>query len=140
MQPRLTLTAPIGGVVAELGAREGMTVMAGRDAVPHQRPGHGVGQRRDAGKPRRQVRPGKPVEARTPALPGEVFKGKVSAILPEVNPATRTLKARIEVANAGGRLKPGMFATRRFHAGGAEARSLLVPTEAVIQTGKRAAS
>ena len=38
-----------------------------------------------------EVRPGNAVEARTPALPGTVFKGRVSAILPEVNPATRTI-------------------------------------------------
>ena len=55
-----------------------------------------------------------PVEARAPALPGTTFKGKVSAILPEVNPATRTLKARVELANPGGRLVPGMFATVTF--------------------------
>ena len=71
---------------------------------------------------RRRCAPAMPVEARTPALPGKVFKGKVSAILPEVNPATRTLKARIEVANPGGELMPGMFATVEFHAGGAQAR------------------
>ncbi len=62
----------------------------------------------------RQVRPGNAVEARTPAFPGEVFKGKVSAILPEVNATTRTLKARIELANPQGELVPGMFATVDF--------------------------
>jgi len=83
-----------------------------------------------------QVRPGNPVEARTPAAPGAVFKGKVSAILPEVNPATRTIKARIELANPGGQLVPGMFATVNFAP--AERKDvLLVPSEAVIQTGKR---
>ena len=50
-QPRITLTAPISGVVAELMAREGMTVMPGAHAVPHQRPGHGLGEGRSARKP-----------------------------------------------------------------------------------------
>ena len=63
-----------------------------------------------------EVRPGNAVEARTPALPGSVFKGRVSAILPEVNATTRTLKARIELANPGRRLVPGMFATIDFAA------------------------
>jgi Cu(I)/Ag(I) efflux system membrane fusion protein len=76
------------------------------------------------------------VEARTPALPGTTFKGRVNAILPEVAVATRTLKVRIEVANADGRLVPGMFATVNF-ALAAKRQMLLVPTEAVIQTGKR---
>src|SRR5947208_771263 len=83
-----------------------------------------------------QVRPGNPVEARTHAGTGTVFKGKVSAILPEVNPATRTIKARIELANPGGQLVPGMFATVNF-APAARKDVLLVPSEAVIETGKR---
>jgi Cu(I)/Ag(I) efflux system membrane fusion protein len=70
-------------------------------------------------------------------LPGTVFKGAVQAILPEVNQTTRTLKARVELANAGGKLVPGMFVSMRF-ADAASARVLLVPSEAVIQTGRRA--
>ena len=82
------------------------------------------------------VRPGNAVEARTVALPGSLFKGRVNAILPEVNATTRTLKARIELANPDGRLVPGMFATIDF----APARrkdAVLVSSEAVIRTGKR---
>ena len=133
---RFTVIAPTAGVVTELGAREGMTIMAG--AMLFRINGLGtvwinaeVPENSAA-----QVRPGNPVEARTPALPGTTFKGRVNAILPEVNPATRTLKVRIEVANADGRLVPGMFATINF-APVAKKEMLLVPTEAVIQTGKR---
>ena len=133
---RLTITAPIGGVVGELSAREGMTVMAG---APLFRLNGLSTVWVNAEVPESvaaQVRPGNPVEARAPALPGEVFKGKVSAILPEVNPATRTLKARIEVANLAGALVPGMFATVNFSPA-TRKDVLLVPSEAVIQTGKR---
>jgi Cu(I)/Ag(I) efflux system membrane fusion protein len=133
---RLTVTAPTGGVVAELGTREGMTVMPGallfringldtvwvNAEIPESQAS--------------QVRAGSAVEARAPALPGTVFKGRVSALLPEVNPATRTLKARVELANPGHRLVPGMFASVNF-APAARKEALLVPTEAVIQTGKR---
>src|SRR5947208_6213678 len=83
-----------------------------------------------------QVRPGNPVEARTPAVSGTLFKGKVAAILPEVNPATRTIKARIELANPSGQLVPGMFATISF-APATRKDVLLVPSEAVISTGRR---
>jgi membrane fusion protein, copper/silver efflux system len=83
-----------------------------------------------------ELRAGTPVEARTAAVPDKVFKGKVSAILPEVSPATRTLKARIELANPGGELKPGMFATVDF-TGAPRKEALLVPSEALIRTGKR---
>ncbi len=133
---RLTVTAPTGGVVAELGTREGMTVMPGallfringldtvwvNVEIPESQAS--------------LVRRDSAVEARTPALPGSVFKGRVSALLPEVAPTTRTLKARVELANPGHRLAPGMFATVNFTPA-ARPEVLMVPTEAVIQTGKR---
>jgi Cu(I)/Ag(I) efflux system membrane fusion protein len=136
VQARLTLVAPATGVVAELGAREGMTVAPGsllfringldtvwvNAEVPEAQSG--------------EVQVGNPVEARTPGLPGKVFKGKVSAILPEVNPTTRTLKARVELANPRTELKPGMFATVNFTPV-ARREALLVPSEAVIRTGRR---
>ena len=136
VQPRVTITAPIGGVVGELTAREGMTVMAG---APLFRLNGLSTVWMNAEIPEAaaaQVRPGNAVEARTTAVSGTVFKGKVSAILPEVNPATRTIKARIELANPGGQLVPGMFATVTFTPT-APKDVLLVPSEAVIQTGKR---
>jgi len=133
---RLTVAAPIGGVVAELSAREGMTVMAGAPLFRINGLGTVWVNAEVRENQASEVRVGNLVEARTPALPGMVFKGKVSAILPEVNPATRTLKARVELANPEGELKPGMFATVDFTPA-ARKEALLVPTEAVIQTGKR---
>jgi Cu(I)/Ag(I) efflux system membrane fusion protein len=135
-QARVTLRAPVSGVVAELGAREGMTVMAGATLfriaslgavwvvaeVPEAQAGMLV--------------PGANVEARVPAYPADAFAGRLSAILPEVNAATRTVRARVEVANPAGKLKPGMYATLTFSARGRE--GLLVPSEAVIRTGERA--
>jgi Cu(I)/Ag(I) efflux system membrane fusion protein len=136
LQPRFTLAAPLGGVVAELGVREGMTLMAG--ATLFRINGLGtvwiyaeIPESRAA-----QVRPGAGVEVRTPSLPGRLFRGKVAAILPEVNPATRTVKARVEVVNSGSMLVPGMFAAIDF-APSKEAEVLLVPAEAVIHTGAR---
>ena len=82
------------------------------------------------------LRPGAKVQARSPAAPGTTFEGKVQAILPDVNPTTRTLKARVELANPGVRLVPGMFVQMQFMDMRAD-KSLLIPTEAVIQTGKR---
>ena len=69
-------------------------------------------------------------------MPGTTFEGTVQAILPEVNPLTRTLKARVELANPGARLVPGMFVSMQFTDLRAE-KALLVPTEAIIQTGRR---
>jgi Cu(I)/Ag(I) efflux system membrane fusion protein len=133
---RMTVNAPVSGVVTELNAREGMTVAAGAPLlringfetvwVNAEVPETAVAQ----------VRPDSAVEASVSALPGQLFKGKVGAILPEVNPATRTLKARIELANPKGELVPGMFASIRLTPS-TRAQALLVPSEAVIRTGTR---
>jgi Cu(I)/Ag(I) efflux system membrane fusion protein len=136
VQPRLTIIAPISGVVGELAVREGTTVMNG---APLFRINGLNTIWVNADVPEAlaaQVRAGNAVEARTPSLPGTVFKGKVSAILPEVNAATRTLKARVELANPGTRLVPGMFAAVNFTPAASD-DVLTVPTEAVIQTGRR---
>jgi Cu(I)/Ag(I) efflux system membrane fusion protein len=135
-QPRITLFAPIGGVITELMAREGMTVMAGATLFRI----NGLGTVwANAEVPESQsalLRPGARVQAKSPAAPGAIFDGKVQAIVPEVNPTTRTLKARLEIANPQGTLVPGMFVQMQFmdtRAG----KALLIPTEAVIQTGRR---
>ena len=137
VQPRYTLTAPIGGVIAELGAREGMTAAAGAMLFRINGLGSVWIYAEIPESAAARVTPGTAVEARTPALPERVFKGRVAALLPEVNATTRTLKARVEIANAGGVLTPGMFASVNF-APAARASVLLVPSEAVIQTGQRA--
>ena len=135
-QARATITAPLGGVVVELLAREGMTVMAGTTLFRI----NGLATVwANAEVPESQsalLRPGAKVQARSPAAPGTAFEGKVQAILPEVNPATRTLKARLELANPGARLVPGMFVTMQLVDMRTE-KALQVPTEAVIRTGKR---
>jgi Cu(I)/Ag(I) efflux system membrane fusion protein len=136
-QARITITAPVGGVVTELTVREGMTVMAG---APMFRI-NGLGTVwANAEVPESQaalLRPGTRVVATTAAAPGTAYEGRVQALLPDINATTRTLKARVELANPGQRLVPGMFVSIRFmdlRAG----KTLLVPTEAVIQTGRRA--
>ncbi len=133
---RTTITAPASGVITELGAREGMTIMSGATLFRI----NGLGTVWiNAEVPENiaaQVRPSNPVEVRTPALPDTTFRGRVTAILPEVTQATRTLKVRIEIANADGQLVPGMFATINFTPA-VKKKSLLVPTEALIRTGTR---
>jgi Cu(I)/Ag(I) efflux system membrane fusion protein len=133
---RITLAAPINGVIAELGVREGMTVMPGMTLfkivdlssvwvnaeVPEAQAAW--------------LRPGSAVIARVAAYPETRFEGRVGAILPEVNAATRTVRSRVELANPGARLKPGMFATLSFSAARGE-EAVLVPSEAVIRTGTR---
>ncbi|MES3041572.1 MAG: efflux RND transporter periplasmic adaptor subunit [Pseudomonadota bacterium] len=135
-QPRLAITAPISGVISELAIREGMTVMPGSllfriNGLSRVWVNAEVPEAMAA-----QVRPGTTVEAEATAFPGKVFTGRVSAILPDVDATTRTLKARVELANPQAELVPGMFATLHFTSP-ARAQVLLVPSEAVIRTGTR---
>jgi len=68
-------------------------------------------------------------------LPGRAFYGRVSYILPGVDPASRTLKARIAFDNPGGLLKPDMYGQVEIRTGGA--RRLMAPESAVLDSGDR---
>jgi membrane fusion protein, heavy metal efflux system len=57
-----------------------------------------------------RVRPGQEVRLTVTAFPQSIFSGKVILINSVVDPDTRTVKVRTEVANPDGRLKPDMFA------------------------------
>lgn len=136
VQARFTLTAPVAGVVTELAVREGMTVMAGAPLFRINGEEQIWINAELAENAASQIRPGDPVEVRSPALGAQLFRGKVSALLAEINPATRTQKARITLANRDGQFVPGMFVNvRLMPASGRE--FLLVPSEAVIPTGTR---
>ncbi len=71
------------------------------------------------------------------AFPGEMFEGKVVFVDPILNEKTRTVRARLNVENADGRLKPGLF-VRAEVAVGSDTSVLQVPVTAVMKTGKRA--
>ena len=83
-----------------------------------------------------QIGIGSVAEIELTYFPGEVFRGTVRFIEPEFSEATRTLQAKIEVANQDGRLRSGMFGTVRFHPTAAR-DALVVPTQAVLRTGQR---
>ncbi len=53
---------------------------------------------------------GQPVEVTTDGVSGLKFTGKITALDPMVDPATRNLRVRATLANEGARLRPGMFA------------------------------
>ncbi|NML16957.1 efflux RND transporter periplasmic adaptor subunit [Azohydromonas caseinilytica] len=132
-----TITTPGGGLIAELMVRQGMTVTAGMTlaringlstvwveaALPEAQAG--------------SVSVGQPATVRLAADTGEPLRGKVSAILPEANAETRTLRVRVELPNPGLRLRAGMFAQVQLQ-GSAQGEAVTVPTEAVIRTGRRA--
>ena len=79
---------------------------------------------------------GSRVDATATAWPGRTFEGEVIALLPQVDPTTRTLTARVALDNPGFALSPGMFVTLDFTGRRTEPQ-LVVPSEAVIETGER---
>ena len=105
----LTIYAPSGGIVIEKVANEGMYVQTGSkiytiadlsvvwvylDAYESDVP---------------WLRYGQQVEFTTESYPGEIFKGRVAFIDPMFSNETRTVRVRVNVPNADGKLKPGMF-------------------------------
>jgi len=108
---RLTIFAPIGGVVTHLAVREGDYVQTGApiatiadlsrlwldmEAYESQLP---------------MLRWGQRVTFTVEAHPGETFEGRISFIEPLVDERTRTAAVRVAVENPERRLKPGMFAS-----------------------------
>jgi len=69
------------------------------------------------------------------ALPGQTLEGWVNYIHPELDPQTRTVKARLLVPNPGGVLRPNMLAGVEIFAE-AKADILTIPREALIDTGE----
>jgi membrane fusion protein, copper/silver efflux system len=137
VQPRLVLRAPIDGVIAEVMVREGMAVAAGATLLRITGTGTVWAQAEVPESQAALLKVGTPVRAGVLARPGLSFAGRVQALLPEVNPATRTITARVEFGNRGMHLVPGMTVQMSFADLKAE-KVLLVPSSAVIQTGQRA--
>jgi len=109
----LTVYSPIGGVVIEKHANEGMYVQTGTkiytiadlsevwvhlDAYESDVP---------------WLRYGQQVEFTTETYPGETFKGRIAFIDPVLDRQTRTVEVRLNVPNPDGKLKPGMFVRAR---------------------------
>ena len=69
------------------------------------------------------------------AYPGETFRGTVSHIYSTLNAEARTVRVRVDMPNPELRLKPGMFGTVTLVTDAA--RMLVVPKEAVLDTGLR---
>jgi Cu(I)/Ag(I) efflux system membrane fusion protein len=135
-QARFTLSAPVSGVVAELGVREGVAVSPGMTLfrIAGLEKVWAVAEVPEAQAVR--LARGQKVKAVLQADASQTFDGELKEILPQVSANTRTLQARFEVDNKGGKLTPGMLL--RLQVAGPSSSRLVVPSEAVIRTGKRA--
>ncbi len=80
------------------------------------------------------VRVGDEADMRVMAVPGTLFRGRLTYIYPYAESRTRTIKARLEFDNAELLLKPDMFADVTIHASPRE-DVVVVPSEAVLRSG-----
>ncbi|QSX35359.1 efflux RND transporter periplasmic adaptor subunit [Shewanella avicenniae] len=78
---------------------------------------------------------GQPAQVSIPAMGIKDLEGKIDYIYPELDPVTRSLRVRVVLDNPSIKLRPNTLAKVSIF-GGANKDALVVPQEALIQTGK----
>jgi Cu(I)/Ag(I) efflux system membrane fusion protein len=129
------VVARASGIVTQIGARPGAQVAPGQSIVTIAGLSRVLVVAEVPEAMLGQVRVGLPVQVAFPAYAGEVRPGRIDYIYPQLNTEARTARARITLVNPGGRLRAGMFANVTVQGTGGSA--LVVPSEAVIDTGRR---
>ncbi|KLU23395.1 RND transporter MFP subunit [Caballeronia mineralivorans PML1(12)] len=135
-QTHVTLSAPSTGVITELNVRDGAMVSPGQTLakVAGLNPLWLVVEVPEALA--LQVKAGMSVDAVFAGDATQHFTGHIREILPGISTGSRTLQARLSIDNKDLLLTPGMLMRARI-GGVATASRLIVPSEAVITTGKR---
>lgn len=136
----LPIPAPIAGTVTERAANLNEVVSAsGKIAeITNLSTVWVIGQvyEKDLGK----LQIGSGASITSDAYPGEVFRGNITYIDPNLDEQTRTAQVRIEIANPGQKLKIGQYVRVAYATlGGSEKTAPLVPKEAVQTIGDRQA-
>ncbi len=133
----LMLSAPIGGIVMEKPALQGMHFAAG-DTLYRITDLSTVWLVADVfEQDLAQIRPGQAATIALQAYPGRAFSGRVAFVYPTVNAQTRTARVRIEVPNPDLLLKVDMYATVDIAAPVDAAPVLAIPDSAVLDTGTK---
>lgn len=125
---RLTIDAPVGGIVTHKNVNEG-------DYVETGTPFFRIADLSDVWVLLKAyesdmpwLRFGQEVTFTTESIPGKAFHGRISFLSPELESATRTVAVRVNVDNAEGLLKPGMFVSGTVRATVAGAGRVLDPS------------
>ncbi|MBA3554862.1 MAG: efflux RND transporter periplasmic adaptor subunit [Gemmatimonadales bacterium] len=132
-QRRIVLRAPRSGEIAEKMVTQGQAVQAGDNLFLIADPTTLWVDLAVFEGDARMLKVGMPVRVMVDAFPGRPYQGRVTFIHPTVDEKTRTLTARVEVANREGRLRPGMFATAELQPAGT--KRLSIPLTSVLPTG-----
>jgi Cu(I)/Ag(I) efflux system membrane fusion protein len=131
-----TWSAPRDGIVLERNVVDGQRVMPGD--VLFRLADHSViwANVDVAERDLAAVAEGQPVTVRVRSYPDRTFSGKVALVYPHLNPATRTVRVRIELPNADFLLRPDMYAEAEIDIGSGTP-VVAVPDSAVIDSGSR---
>lgn len=135
VQKTMTLHAPVSGIVMEKNVFQGQAI----------RPGENLYMIADLSEVWIEaelfesdvalIEEGMSAEISIAAYPDQTFQGRVEYVYPTLQEKTRSMKARVALPNANGRLKPGMYATVGLKKDlGA---ILSVPSSAVLRTGEK---
>jgi Cu(I)/Ag(I) efflux system membrane fusion protein len=131
----VTLASPVDGTVVQKSAVQGMRVMPGEklfdiadlssvwiisDIYENELP---------------LINAGETARITLSSLPGKDFSAKIEFVYPTLTDQARTVKVRMTVPNADGRLKPQMFTNVEIRAG--MGKRLAIPDDAVLDTGTR---
>jgi cobalt-zinc-cadmium efflux system membrane fusion protein len=139
MNPEAFVLAPISGTVTDRQVGRGQYIQSGASnpvyAIGDLSTVWLIGNVREADAA--LMRRGQPVEVRVLALPGRMFKAKLTYVAPSVDPNTRRLAVRAEIDNPDGVLKPEMFASFTIVTGG-ESSAPGVPERAIVYEGDAA--
>jgi cobalt-zinc-cadmium efflux system membrane fusion protein len=127
---RYVLTAPLAGTVVARDAVAGRTVPPGQILVQVADLATMWALLEVPEAEASKVRPGQPVSLRFEGLPGGDREATVNRVGASVDPATRTVRARVDLPNEDRSLKAGLFVRGRIHVS-AEREAVLVPHEAV---------
>ena len=131
----LPILSQVAGVVIDKNVLQGQKVMAGETLYRIADLGRVWLDGEVYGPDMGAVHVGQEITAEFPSLPGGTRQGRISFIYPTLDTETRTTHVRVELANPGLLLKPGMYATIRFRS--ARSGVLTVPRSAVLTTGER---
>jgi cobalt-zinc-cadmium efflux system membrane fusion protein len=136
---RVTIRTPLAGFILSRDAVQGQTVAAEHviAVVGDLERAYFLGRLFE--KDLARVKTGASGEVRLNAYPQEIFDGKIETIGRQLDPAARTVTARILVRNHGDLVKVGLFGTARVVVGPAEspARHVVVPLTAVTRVAGR---